>query len=320
MVMRPGPGAGSRSRRPGVPLVFRLSIYVLLAIFFIALRPRIDWKKVAGRTTAAPPDTTLALAGSDVAPLLIAEVVHRYRDDYPDLRIDVGGGTTAQALKDLADRRTDVAFLARPPSPGDQDIFNAVTGDTAIWYPIALGAILVISSPARADTTIDLETIRQYVRGTAGPARRFYAPDPNSGLCDAFMARVLPADSLRGAIYLVDDSAVIAAVLADEEAIGIISAFALRQTLSSQGAVALAIRAAPGAPAVTADNLTLSNGEYPLWSYTYVACRKRGDMQASKFVTYVTGNRGQRQIEQTPYLPATLVPRSVVLNREPEAS
>jgi hypothetical protein len=165
-----------------------------------------------------------------------------------------------------------------------------------------------------------LETIRQYARGTAGPERRFYAPDPNSGLCDAFLARALPADSLRGTIYLVDDSAVIAAVLADEEAIGIISAFALRQTLSSQGAVALAIRAAPGAPAVAADNLTLSNGEYPLWSYTYIACRKRGDMQAAKFVTYVTGNRGQRQIEQTPYLPATLVPRSVVIDREPDAS
>jgi ABC-type phosphate transport system substrate-binding protein len=298
-----------------VPLVLRLSIYVLLAIFFIALRPRIDWKQLANRTVTAPPDTTLVLAGSDVAPLLSAEVVRRYRDDYPDLKIDLRGGTTAQALKDLADRRTGVAFLARPPSPGDQDIFTAVTGDTAVWYPIALGAILVVSCPARADTTIDLETIRQYARGTAGPARRFYAPDPNSGLCEAFLARVLPADSLRGAIYLVDDSAVIAAVLADEEAIGIISAFALRQTLSSQGAVALAVRAAPGAPAVTADNLTLSNGEYPLWSYLYVACRKRGDMQAAKFVTYVTGPRGQRQIEQTPYLPATLAPRAVVLSR-----
>ena len=318
MVTGRRPGVRLQSRRRGVPLALRLAIYVLLAIFFIVLRPHLNLKQLAGRATApARSDTTLVLAGSDVAPLLANEIVRRYRDNYPELQIDVNGGTTAQALKDVADRRADVAFLARPPSAGDQDIFKDVTGDTAVWYPIALGAILVVASPARPDTTIDLATLRQYAQGTAGPDRRFYAPDPNSGLCEAFLARVLPADSLRGQVYLVDDSAVIAAVLADEGSIGIISAFALRETLSSQGAVPLAIRADPAAPAVAADNLTLSTGEYPLWSHLYIVCRKTGDMQGSKFVTYVTGPRGQRQIEQTPYLPASLIPRAVVIGLDP---
>lgn len=313
MVMKSGPGAGLRARRRGVPLVLRLSLYILLAIFFLVLRPRIDWKQVASRTRHTPPDSTLVISGADVAPLLAAEMVRRYQDVYPSLRIELGGGTTAHALKGVADRRADVAFMARPPSASDQEIFREVTGDTAVWYPVALGAILVVASPARADTTVDLATVLQYARGTAGPERRFYAPDPNSGLCDAFVARVMPADSLRGAIYLADDAAVIAAVLADPSSLGIISALALRQALSEQGAVALAVRTTLDGPAVTADNLTLSNTEYPLWSYLIVACRKQGDIQAAKFVTYVTGPRGQRQIEQTPYLPATLTPRSVVI-------
>lgn len=314
MVMRPGPGAGPRARRRGVPLILRLSLYLLLAIFFLVLRPRIDWKQVASRTSHTPPDSTLVLAGADVAPLLSAEIVRRYQDYYPGLRIELNGGTTAHALKGVADRRADVAFMARPPSASDQSIFRDVTGDTAVWYPVALGAILVVSSPARGDTTIDLETVRQYARGTAGPERRFYAPDPNSGLCDAFLARAMPADTLRGAIYLADEGAVIAAVLADEASLGIISAFALKQALSELGAVALAVRSTPDGPAVCADNLTLSNTEYPLWSYLIIACRKQGDIQAAKFVTYVTGPRGQRQIEQTPYLPATLTPRTVVID------
>jgi hypothetical protein len=35
------------------------------------------------------------------------------------------------------------------------------------------------------------------------------------------------------------------------------------------------------------------------------------------FITYVTGPRGQRQIDSTPYLPAKIVSREVLLRRIP---
>lgn len=319
---RRGVRVAPRRRRPGTGLLVRLFIYVLAAILFFVFRARVDWKQFVHRATSSgAPDTTLVLAGADVAPLLVDNMVRRYRQDYPRLRIDIRGGTTAQALQDLVDTRADAVFLARPPSSGDQADFTRATGDTAIWFPIALGAVLVVSAPDQADTVVSLETLRPLVSGKAGTGRRLYVPDPNSGLWWAFLARLglpdAPSGTPPGVVFLKDDAAVLTAVLSDVGSIGIVSSFALRKALSVWGVQTLAIQTEPGTRSVMADNVSLSTGNYPLWCYLYASCRAYGDMQGGMFITYVTGARGQRQIESTPYLPAKIVSRAVLLRRIP---
>jgi DNA-binding transcriptional LysR family regulator len=313
-----------RRRRPGAGILVRLFIYVLAAILFFVFRARVDWKQFAHRTTSSGvPDTTLVLAGADVAPLLVDTMVRRYRQDYPRLRIDIRGGTTAQALQDLIDTRADAVFLARPPSSGDQAGFTRATGDSAIWFPIALGAVLVVSAPDQADTVVSLETLRRFGSGKAGIGRRLYVPDPNSGLWWAFLARLglpdapSPSGTPPGVVFLKDDDTVLTAVLSDVGSIGIVSSFALRKALSVWGVQALAIQTESGTPSVMADNVSLSTGNYPLWCYLYASCRAYGDIRGSMFITYVTGPRGQRQIDSTPYLPAKIVSREVLLRRIP---
>jgi len=315
-------GVAPRRRRPGVTVLVRLLIYVLAAIFFFVFRSRVDWQQLAHRAgSSGPPDTTLVVAGADVAPLLADNIVHRYRRDYPRLRIDLRGGTTAQALQDLIDARAHAIFFARPPSSGEQGDFTRVTGDTVIWYPIAVGAILVVSAPDHADTVVSLETLRPVASGRAGSGRRLYVPDPNSGLWWAFLARLglpdAPSAPPPGVVFLKDDDTVLTAVLSDVGSIGIVSSFALRKSLSEWGVRALAIQAGPGTLPVTADNLTLSTSDYPLWCYLYAGCRAHGDMPGGMFITYVTSPRGQRQIERTPYLPAKIISREVFLRRIP---
>jgi hypothetical protein len=51
-----------------------------------------------------------------------------------------------------------------------------------------------------------------------------------------------------------------------------------------------------------------------------VGCLPHGDDQGDMFVTSVTSPRGQRQIEQTDYLPAQHVPRVVYVNRNATGS
>ena len=116
-------------------------------------------------------------------------------------------------------------------------------------------------------------------------------------------------------IFLKDDSTVAEAVRADDQALGLVSSFALAGNVQSRGVRALGLREAPGAAAVYPDLETTYAGDYPLWSYLYLGCRPRGSMQASMFVTHVTSPRGQRQIEQTEFLPARQVPREVFINR-----
>lgn len=320
---RRGKGVRTRRRRLGTTVLVRLFIYVLAAILFFVFRGRVDWRRLTHPAPASGlPDTTLVVTGADLAPLLADNLVHRYGRDYPRLRIHLRGGTSAQALQELIDARSHVALLARPPSSVEQGEFTRVTGDTAIWYPVALGAVLVVSAPDPSDTVAALETLRPLAGGRAGSARRLYVPDPNSGLWWAFLARLgLPNAPSSvpppGVVFLKDDDAVLTAVLADAGSLGIVSSFALRKPLSAWGLQALAIRARPGAPPVTADNLTLSTGDYPLWCYLYAGCLARGDMPGGMFVTYLTSPRGQRQIESTPYLPAKIVSREVLLRRIP---
>ena len=93
-------------------------------------------------------------------------LVAHYRRDYPDLDIRIQGGGTNQALEDLVNRRADVAFLSRPPTPAEQDLFRQVDGDTAIVEPVGIGAIVVLAGSEAFDREPPPGTVC-HDRGTA---------------------------------------------------------------------------------------------------------------------------------------------------------
>ena len=323
------PGVAPRSRRRNLTVLIRVAIYVTAVVMFIMLRGRVDWGLLAHRvsSTGAAADSTLTIGGIDVAPILAETMIRRYSDNYPRLRIDTRPGTTVQALQDLVDGKADAVFLARPPSKADQDAFRESSGDTAIWYPIALGALLVVAEPTSADTSVTLAELQSRAFSAPQAGRRLYAVDRNAGMWDAIAERLGGAQYVQqnagsgaqpGAYFLANEDSVLAYALADRGAMGIISVFPLRKPLSAYGARALAVLKRPDTLAVRADNVTLATSGYPLWCYTYLACARRGSMQGSTFLTYVTGARGQRQIEATAYLPAQKVLREIVITRPPK--
>jgi ABC-type phosphate transport system substrate-binding protein len=297
-----------------------LYIVVVAGLFF--LRGRFDMKALVKpiRDQAAP-DTTLVVAGTDVAPKLIEYLISRYGQDYPQLKISLRGGGTTAALQELVNGRADAVFLGRPPTPDEQRIFVETTEDTAAWFPIALGEILVIAGLAPAES-VSVAELRALATGTPiAAAKRLYVPDPNLGLWDAFRAKVQLAPGTGatppGIVFLLDDRAVAEAVRADAESFGLASAFVLAAEELPADVRILAVREAAGKAAVRPEAATTASGEYPLWTYLYLCCRAEGDLQGSKFVTHVTSARGQRQIEWTDYLPAQLVPREVYIDRRP---
>ncbi len=312
------PGGAPRSRRRNLTVAIRVAIYVTAAVMFFMLRGRVDWGLLAHRvsTTSATADSTLTIGGIDVAPLLADAMIRRYADDYPKLRIRRRPGTTVQALQDLVDGKADAAFLARPPSAADQAAFRKSSGDTAIWYPIALGALLVVAEPTSADSSVTLAELKARAFSEPVPGRRLYAVDRNAGMWDAIAARLGGAPEAKpGTYFLANEDSVLRYALADRGAMGIISVFPLRRPLSAYGARALAVQKRPDTLAVRADNVTLATSGYPLWCYAYLACARRGSMQGGSFLTYVTGPRGQRQVEATAYLPAKKILREIVITR-----
>ena len=61
-------------------------------------------------------------------------------------------------------------------------------------------------------------------------------------------------------------------------------------------------------------------GEYPLFHYLYAACLANGSVRGAMFVTYLTSDRGQRQVERAGFLPARQTSRRIVITRHPLGS
>ena len=306
-------------RRSYVPLLIRVSVYILAIIVLFLMRGRLDLKRFF-RQAGPAAETGLIISGADLAPSLVDRLVEHYRADYPQLTIQVRGGGSAAALEDLINLRAGAVFLSRPPSPEEQKLFVGAYGDTAIWYPVALGAILVMAGPQGADSTVTLDALRALADGRPGGGlERLYVPDPNSGLWDVLRAKLglgrSTATAVPGVVFLKDDATVARAVAADPRSLGVASSFALQGQPAARGVRTLSLRTGPSGPSVAPDVDQTLSGAYPLWSYLYAGCRKTGGVQGTMFVTHLTSQRGQRQIARTEFLPVQMPQREIHLNR-----
>jgi ABC-type phosphate transport system substrate-binding protein len=148
----------------------------------------------------------------------------------------------------------------------------------------------------------------------------FYAPDPNQGLWDSFRSGLgMPAsdEASPRVTFLKNQAEVVQAVAADPRALGIASTLDLPDSLAEWGVRLAKIKKDAVSPAVDPTYENVGYGEYPLFHYLYVACLANGSVRAAMFVTQLTSDRGQRQIERAGVLPARQTARPIVLTRQP---
>jgi ABC-type phosphate transport system substrate-binding protein len=297
----------------------RLLVYLMIVAGLFLVRGRVRWESLFPGSSPGAGDT-LVVAGRDLAPGLVDRLVAFYQRDYPRLTIVVGGGGTNRALEDLINRQADVAFLVRPPRAEEQRLFRSADGDTVLWFSVALGGIAFLAEESSRPARLTEQDLDKLARGEAPPGfPRVYVPDPNRGLWDALQAsRGSPARDPQagsGIVFLKDEAEILAALRADPGALGVASTLALPEPLPS-GVVMVRVGDASGKAVLpTYENIGL--GEYPVTHALYASCRNRGDIQGAKFVTHLTGARGQRQIEKAGCVPALLYLREVVLTTHP---
>jgi len=313
----------TRSRSGNTRLLVRVAIYLVVVAVLYHVRGGVDWRhfmhRIPGFATA---DSTFILAGSDLAPELVRHLKAHYRRDYPELDIRIQDGGSSHALEALVNGRADVAFLNRQPSPREQELFRSVDGDTALWYPIALGGILLIQGEKRTISSLSLDDLRHFLRGERElHCDHFYVPDPNLGLWDAFLSSLdMPLEVSTAetrVIFLKDETEVLAAVQNDKFSLGLISSLTSTVDWAQSSVGSVSIQTTAGQKPIPATYENVASGDYPLFHYLYVSCRSRGGIQGTKFVTHVTSDRGQRQIERAGFLPARLVLREIYLTKHP---
>lgn len=301
-------------------LKVRVTVYIgIVAALLLARTGGCSFPKLGlPKNGAAGPAQALLVSGGDLAPALIARLVANYRRDYPKLTVEVRPGGTAQGLEDLANRRADAAFLSRPPTPAEQQLIRNAGQDTLLWFPMALGSLVLLRGAECPVRTLSPEACPSWFDSSATPPARLYAPDPNTGAWEGLAARLGMASppgaaAPPGVTFLADQAAVVAAVRQDPSALGLVSSLGFPEGSAPSGVDTVAVQAlgshAPASP--TDDAVAL--GDYPLYHYLYVACRPHESIRGTMFVTHLTSDRGQRQVERAGFLPARHPMREIVL-------
>ncbi|MBE0564525.1 MAG: substrate-binding domain-containing protein, partial [Krumholzibacteria bacterium] len=178
----------------------RLAVYVAVIVGILLVRGGLDWRSALRPLRGAPTGDTageavVTVSGRDLAPELLDRLLAFYLQDYPQAQLVAAGGGTYHALEDLANGRADVALLYRRPTAAEQDLLRATAGDTALVFPVAVAAAVLLAGARTTADGLTLDELRAALAGTGpAPGVRFYAPDPNDGLWDALRARLgLPA-------------------------------------------------------------------------------------------------------------------------------
>jgi ABC-type phosphate transport system substrate-binding protein len=265
--------------------------------------------------------TTITLVGRELAPNVVTRMVANYRREYPHLHVLVEDGGSVRALEAIANRRAGVGLLYRPPTGEEQKLIKQAVGDTVVYYPIALGGIAAVANESWPSDSLALDDLRGILRGEgAAGVERLYAPDPNQGLWGAFLAELgCDEDEVAAAkvTFLKDEAEVLQAVAADPASVGIASTLTLPDTLAGSGVRTLRVLPDTGSVAVEPAYERIGYGEYPLYHYLYAACLSSGSIRAAMFVSHLTSDRGQRQVERTGVLPARQTVRQIYLTRKP---
>lgn len=268
--------------------------------------------------------TTIRLVGRELAPNMVTRMVANYEREYPHLHVLVGDGGSVRALEAIANGQAGVGLLYRPPTGAEQKIIKDAVGDTVVYYPVALGGIAAVANVSRPVDSLSLGDLRRILRDEpAAGVERLYAPDPNQGLWGAFVAGLgLTEGAVETAkvTFLKDESDVLRAVAADPASLGIASTFTLPDTLAGIGVRTLRVLPDTGSVAFEPGYEQIGYGEYPLYHYLYAACLSSGSIRAAMFVSHLTSDRGQRQVERAGVLPARQTMRQIYLTRKPVGS
>lgn len=323
-------------RRPRRPLVwFAFYVSVIAAVFVIRgqqERPGLGFRLPSESDTV----TTITAVGLELAPDLMPQLVDKYQKIYPKLRVILEEGGTVRALEHLANQRAQVGLLYRLPTAEERAIVRSVDGDSVLCFPIALGGIVLLVNSLSGIESLAMDELRGIARDQADSRfHRLYAPDPNQGLWDAFrqgldvsedVARVTGNEPpvLANITFLKDEAAVVEAILADPNGLGLASTLSLPDSLpelaGGRAVRAVAVLPDTGLVPVAPGYEQIGYGEYPLYHYLYVACLANGSIRGSMFVTHLTSDRGQRHVERAGYLPARQPVRQIYLTRKPLGS
>jgi phosphate transport system substrate-binding protein len=247
----------------------------------------------------APPPTPqpahLRLAGDKTMHPLAQALIAAYAEQYPQVSLSLESGAERDGLGAVRARRADIGLVARPLASSEQ-------GDL-IATPIGLDAIVITVNAKNPVKALSLEQLRKLYGGemydwTALGGRKgdvqIVSRDATSDTRRAFEDKVmaLPGSAAGKrvtlqAVVVPDDEAVADYILANELAIGYLSAVALRPGLKG-----LFVEG------VSPDESAVRKGAYPLARPLLMVTGAEPSEPVRAFMAFVLSPAGQAVVER----------------------
>jgi phosphate transport system substrate-binding protein len=277
----------------------------------------------AGATAPDPVAGALTIVGSDTLSTLVLRWSEAFRQDHPDVRVQIQTPGSASAPTALLEGAADIGMMSRPMSADEVDAFQRRYGYTPARIAVAHDAIVVFvhpDNPLTAITRRDLDAIysstlscgaaapvtRWNALGAAGePATHIVATGRNSasGSSEFFREEALCGGAYRPDVVVwPGHGATVAAVAGHRDAIGYAAIGYVNGLVK-----ALAYAPSDDAPAVAPVMESVMNGDYALSRLLYLYVNRPPDRTPAPlptaFLAYVLSDGAQALIAEEGFLP-----------------
>ena len=254
------------------------------------------------------------VSGSDAALALVKAEADSFSHLYPTATIRVDGGGSVLGLEALINRKADVAFVSREPTPEERALAKDAGAELAL-YPFARDGLAVIvarENPVYALAFDELEGIvsgeisRWTEVGGNDSAIVVFTAYPASGVSQFVRDLVLDgANYAGGTIEARTTRDIVDSVAANPNAIGFAGMAEIDERVK-----ALPLSPKEGGPLMVLNAETVYRQSYPLTrTFFFVTRGIPRDNLVSGFVSFVMSTPGQQIVIHAGFVPATVAVR-----------
>lgn len=234
---------------------------------------------------------------------------------YPGATIVVDEGTSSEGVRALFAAECDLAAISRELDPVERAA--AMQGGLELeGYRFARDGVALVVHPGNPVENMAIEQVRGVFEGTLTrwseiggadvPIRPVIQP-PGSDIMAYFAARVMNGEPMRApVVYQTSDSAVVAFVARQPQAMGIVS-----MAWSERGVKPLRLAMLKGLSYWRPDAETVHRGDYPLSRNMTLYVRPTGPALANGLITFITSREGQTIVRDAGLVPTTVPLRFV---------
>ena len=258
-----------------------------------------------GATSAQEADRKekIVITGSDRMVSILEDVAARFMERHPNVEIEVRGGGSIVAMRQLAAGESTVASVARPITSNEISRMRRASGIELVGIPIAVDAVVFLVNGSNPLAAISYEEIEAVFTERVRDWAHFYqdkqpvtlkVPSLRSGSYQVLYDRVLHGGTLgRNQTEYESRRELVNAVINDPRAVAFTG---LGYTGSTK---ILPVGTERNAPAVAPTKENVRNRTYPLAHYIYLYFPRPPSGASRQFVRFVTGPEGQKIVAQS---------------------